>query len=447
MTNTSADTILQISTAYIKQLNKQPLSRLLDTAKRDRRLLYQPRCGVGDHQKMKDLLGRLHVLAKPEVLSLTIDSHTRLKDFSTAKHILATAPDKLNGYPLVAQGWRRGRDLNESVAVPLQIRHGSPDPRRLFNMAILSGITAFEGGPISYNLPYCKNVPLIQSLKAWEYVDRLSGAMAQEGIIVDRELFGTLTAVLIPPSISLAISTLEALLSAAQGVRCISIAYPQGGQIVQDVAALRCIPLLAEKYLSTEVKVYAVLHEYMGPFPLDSVAADALIFYGGLTAKLGNATKIVTKTNHEAHGIPTVEANAGGISTARMAESSIFGFIELPEAQIQEEMDLILTEVDQLVAPILQNSDLQEGIIRAFEHGRLDIPFCASLQARSEVIPLRDHLGFIRYAETGQLPFSAQIKRRNKDVLNAATIKTADYATLMDSINYFANGNVAQHNF
>lgn len=388
---------------------------------------------------MKDLLCRLQTLANPDVLSLTIDSHTRLKDFFTARHILNTDPDKLNGYPLVAHSWRRGRDINESTEVPLQIRHGSPDPRRLFNVAILSGITAFEGGPISYNLPYCKNVPLIESLRAWEQVDRLSGALAEEGVVVDRELFGTLTAVLVPPSISLAISLLEALMAAKQGVKCISIAYPQGGQVVQDVAALRCIEALAEKYLPEDVKVYTVLHEYMGPFPRDCIEANALILYGALTAKLGRATKIVTKTNHEAHGIPTVEANAEGIRTARMAGSFVFDFIELDEERVQEEMALILREVDELLSPVLQSTDLAGSIIHAFAQGRLDIPFCASLQAKSEIVPLRDRTGFIRYAETGHLPFSSYIRKRNKETLRSGTDLPTTYDTLMSSINYFAN--------
>ncbi|PVE20308.1 hypothetical protein DC522_33120 [Microvirga sp. KLBC 81] len=69
-------------------------------------------------------------------------------------------PAALNGYPLVAHGGRRGRDLNERTKQPLDIRHGSTIADHLFETAIASGITSFEGGDITYNLPHAKKVPL-----------------------------------------------------------------------------------------------------------------------------------------------------------------------------------------------------------------------------------------------------------------------------------------------
>ncbi|OPH14008.1 methylaspartate mutase, partial [Azospirillum brasilense] len=123
------------------------------------------------------------------------------------------------------------------------------------------------GGGISYNLPYSKDVPLRRSLAAWREVDAACGELAELGLVVDRELFGTLTAVLMPPSVSLAVSVLEAVAAAREGVRCISVAYPQGGHAEQDVAALRAIPLLAARHLPAGVEVHPVLHEFMGVYP------------------------------------------------------------------------------------------------------------------------------------------------------------------------------------
>lgn len=54
-------------------------------------------------------------------------------------------------------------------------------------------------GGIGYNLPYSKNVSLSDSLFAWNQVDATCGVLAEAGVVIDRELFGTLTAVLIPP--------------------------------------------------------------------------------------------------------------------------------------------------------------------------------------------------------------------------------------------------------
>jgi methylaspartate mutase epsilon subunit len=215
---------------------------------------------------MIDLLVGLERQVGPDVLTVTIDSHTRLLQFDAARRALDRYPERLNGYPPVSHGWRRGRELNEAVRTPLQVRHGSPDARLLFDVAVPAGITSFEGGGIGCNLPYAKDVPIRDSLEAWRQVDWLAGELTTRGI--DRELFGTLTAALMPPSVCLALMVLEAIQAATEGVRCISMAYPQGGHLWQDVAALRAIPRLAARYLpDASVVVHPVLHAFMGVFP------------------------------------------------------------------------------------------------------------------------------------------------------------------------------------
>ena len=403
----------------------------------------QPRCGVGGHDEMRSLLQRLETGAAPEILSLTIDSHTRLRRFDVAAETLRTAPSHLNGYPLVNHGWKRGRELDACVQAPLEIRHGSPDARDLFAVAIASGITSFEGGGISYNLPYCKDVPLPVSLECWREVDAACGTLADAGVIVDRELFGTLTAVLVPPSLSVAITLLVAILAARNGVRCVSIASPQGGAAAQDIAALRAIPRLARRYLPPAVDVFPVLHQFMGVFPRARDKADALIRYGGLIGRLGGAAKIITKTNQEAHGIPDVEANIGGMRTTRLATSELVDFVRVDADRVEEEQHWIEREVDELVGPILAAGDTAAAIAQAFAAGTLDIPFSASIHARSQVTPQRDSAGAIRYRETGELPFSQTTLQRHARLLEAGTRPGAKSAqaisTMLRDINYFAD--------
>ncbi|MFF9086517.1 methylaspartate mutase [Streptomyces sp. NPDC014991] len=429
------------SAAYITALGKPTAAEVLQRCRAAGRVAIQPRCGVGGHAEMTQLLRTLEAEAHPDILTLTIDSHTRLKRFEEALRSLNLHPDDLNGYPLVAHGWRRGRELNESVAAPLEIRHGSPDARRLFDVSVASGITSFEGGGISYNLPYSKAVPLTESLGAWQDVDRRCGELADLGVIVDRELFGTLTAVLVPPSISLAVSVVEAVLAARAGVRCISVAYPQGGHLAQDIAALRCIPVLAERYLPAGVDVHAVLHEFMGVFPRQRDNAEDLILYGALVARLGGASKLITKTYQEAYGIPDTRANVEGLRLADRANSPLLDFLRVDEARVAEEMEWILTEVGDLVDPLVERADLIEAAAEAFERGALDIPFSASRYARSDVIPRRDAEGAIRYLSAGSLPFSAAGRRRNEELLAARPGTEAALGSLMagltGDINYF----------
>ncbi|EYF05461.1 amino acid kinase family protein [Chondromyces apiculatus] len=426
---------------HLRSLGKPTVRDVLRRADGEGRLLIQPRCGVGGHEAMRRLLERLEGEAQADILTLTIDSYTRLCRFESASHMLEVDPQGLNGYPLVSHGHLRGRELDAALRAPLQIRHGSPDPRALFDVAIAAGITAFEGGGICYNLPYCKDVPLAHSLRCWQEVDRRCGELAREGILVDRELFGTLTAVLIPPSLSLAMTLLEALLAAREGVKCLSIATCQSGHFVQDLAALRAIRRLAARHLPGDVEVYPVFHEWMGPFSSVRQTADATIFYGALTAHKGRATKLINKTYEEALGIPSVEANIAGIWMARAATSSLFELVSVPEDQVEEEVTAILTEAEEIVAPVLGEADLPAAIVRAFADGRLDIPFSPSRHARSAVVPLRDPSGAIRYFQTGNLSFSEATKRRNEQMLAAVVRSEAFdmYAKLKADIMHFCD--------
>lgn len=409
---------LEESAAYITQLGKPTAAEVLARARTSGRTALQPRCGVGGHREMAVLLKELETEGRPDLLTLTIDSHTRLRRFEHAARALRTDHRTLNGYPLVTHGWQRGRELNELVAVPLEIRHGSPDPRELFATAVACGITSFEGGGISYNLPYSKDVPLADSLAAWTEVDQLCGELAHLGVVMDRELFGTLTAVLIPPSISLAISVLEAVAAAAAGVRCISVSYPQSGHLAQDIAALRAVPVLAARYLPAGLDVHAVLHEFMGVFPRRRHHADDLIFYGAITARLGGASKLITKTYQEAHGIPDAAANAAGLRLAAVARSPLLDFITVDEGAVDEELEWILRETAEIVEPVLAAPRLDSAIVTAFAAGRLDIPFSASRHARSEVIPRRDRDGAVRYHSPGRLPLSRASTERNRRLLD-----------------------------
>lgn len=426
---------------YIKQLRKETVHQLLKRADTTGVLLVQPRCGVGSQEKMAELLQTLEREAQPDILSLTIDAYTRLCQFDKAAKVLHENPQNLNGYPLVCHGYQKVRQLNELVNAPIEIRHGSPDARMLFESSIAGGITSFEGGGIGYNLPYSKNVPIGSSLQSWRYVDQRCGELAQQGIIVDRELFGTLTAVLIPPSIALAMTLLEALCAVREGVKCLSIAYCQGGHMAQDVAALRAIRKMAVKYLPPDVEVFPVLHQFMGAFPVARQDADALILRGSVVAKKGRATKVINKTYEEALGVPTPRANALGIWTTRMVNSPISDFVPIDNAEVEEEVHWILREVDEIVAPILDKADLYRAIEDGFSQGLLDIPFSASRYAQSGVLPMRDRSGAIRYYNPGQLSFSEVTRRRNAQMLQYATESPSFslFKKLTRDIMYFSN--------
>ena len=64
----------------------------------------------------------------------------------------------MNGFPAVNHGVSNCRKVIESVNTPVQVRHGTPNARLLTEITYAGGFTSYEGGGISYNLPYCKDV-------------------------------------------------------------------------------------------------------------------------------------------------------------------------------------------------------------------------------------------------------------------------------------------------
>jgi methylaspartate mutase epsilon subunit len=423
---------------YLSRLPRPSMASWLAKADRAGQALIQPRCGVGSQREMIALLDVLNRPNTADCLTLTIDSHTRLLQFATARRLLREAPEQLNGYPLVAHGYRAVRKITERYNRPIQVRHGSPDGRRLFAESVAGGIQSYEGGGISYNLPYCRDVPLEHSLRAWQEIDRACGALEKSGFPIEREFFGSLSAVLMPPSVSLAVGMLEAILAAREGCGCLSLAYPQSGSIVQDVAALQTIRVLGQRYLGDSVKLYPVLHEFMGVFPRDVERAQTLILFGGLTARLGRATKIINKTSQEAIGIPDAEVNAEGIRRTRLAYEKYFSFVTVPPAMVEEEAYWIERETREMLDPVLSEPDLITAIVEAFHDGRLDIPFPSNREARGRVVPVRDSDIAIRFADTGNLPFSPEVKAHHAAKGRSAMSSGPIFKRVRDSIMYFA---------
>lgn len=304
--------------------------------------------------------------------------------------------------------------------------------------SVAGGVTSFEGGPIGYNLPYCADVSLEESFATWAEVDELAGLLTSQGHVVEREFFGSLTAVAVPPSISLACTFIEAIVAAQKGVRAVSIALPQGGNMAQDIAALGTIETLAARYLPTDCAVYSVLHQFMGVFPEDRPRADALIFSGALAGYFGGAQKVVCKTYQEARGIPDTQAILDSLALSRAGVSGHYVDLPVDKSAIEEEREAILRETIELVDPVVQSAPVAEAAIAAFRTGRLDIPFPANEAARGDIFPLRDRTGALRFGSTGNLPFSKTTTDRNARALHA--IPRESHSTLVrEAILYFAN--------
>lgn len=302
------------------------------------------------------------------------------------------------------------------------MRHGTPDARLLAEITMAGGFTAYEGGGISYNIPYAKSVSLEKTIYDWQYVDRLMGIYEEAGVSINREPFGPLTGTLVPPCISHSVAILESLLAAEQGVRNITVGYGQCGNLIQDVAAIRTLEMLTEEYLKkfgySDVVVTTVLHQWMGGFPQDEAKAFGVISWGAATAALAGATKVIVKTPHEALGVPTKEANAEGLRATKQLITMLSDQKMPLTHELEDEMNIIFAETRCIMDKTLDlgEGDAAVGAIRAFEAGVIDVPFAPSRFNLGKILPSRDNNGAVRLLDCGNLPFSKELLdfHRNK---------------------------------
>lgn len=382
--------------------------------------LIQPRAGVALYTEHIKLLQFLQQEGEADLLPSTVDSYTRLNRYHEAEVGIEKSKESgrsmLNGFPIVNYGVDICRSVTSSLLAPVQVRHGTPDARLLTEISIAGGFTSYEGGGISYNIPYSKNHSLEKTIRYWQYTDRLVGMYEEAGVSINREPFGPLTGTLIPPCISNAVAIVEALLAATQGVKDITVGYGQCGNLIQDVAAVRSLKNMTEAYLQhygfNDVRITTVFHQWMGGFPQDESKAFGVISWGAAAAALSKATKVIVKTPHEAMGVPTKEANAAGLRATKQVISMLRDqdLREIPE--VVKESDIICREVKCILDKIeeLGKGDMAMGTIAAFEAGVLDIPFAPSRYNAGKVMPARDNNGAVRILEMGNLPLSQDLK-------------------------------------
>jgi len=435
---------------------KMPAERIftkkLNDAKKSGTTLIQPRAGVALLKDHIELLNYLQDKGEADLLPTTIDSYTRQNRYEEAedgiRESIKNGRSMLNGFPAVNHGVAACRQVIESLHTPVQIRHGTPDARLLTEIVYAGGFTSYEGGGISYNLPYAKNVPMEKTIRDWQYVDRLTGIYEEAGVSINREPYGPLTGTLVPPCISNAVAVIEALLAAEQGVKNVSVGYGQCGNLVQDVAAIRTLEELTDEYLAksghSDVTVTTVFHQWMGGFPADEAKAFGVISWGSATAALSKATKVIVKTPHEAAGIPTMEANAQGLRCTKQVISMLRDQV-CTAADLEQEKDIIRKETRCILDKCFElgQGDIAVGAVRAVQAGVLDIPFAPSRYNAGKMLPARDNNGAIRILETGNLPFTQELRDFHKAKIEeraAYEKRKASFQMVIDDVYAISKG-------
>jgi len=450
---TGKDVDLEEAVAYHKSMPaSRKFSDKLLKAKAEGKTLVQPRAGVPVIEEHIKLMQYLEKEGEADLLPSTIDSYTRQNRYAEAENGIAESirlgRAMLNGFPAVNHGVANCRRVIESVNVPMQVRHGTPDARLLTEITYAGGFTSYEGGGISYNLPYCKNIPMERTIRDWQYVDRLTGLYEEMGVSINREPYGPLTGTLVPPCISHAAAIIEALLAAEQGVKNITVGYGQCGNLVQDIAAIRTLQELTDEYLQkygyADVQVTTVLHQWMGGFPADEAKAFGVISSGSLIAALSKATKVIVKTPHEAVGIPTMEANAQGLRCTKQVVNMLSDQ-SFPETELEAEKEIIRQETRAIVDKCFElgSGDIAVGVCRGVEAGVLDVPFAPCRANTGLMLPCRDNNGAVRILNMGNLPFSQELKDFHKAKIEERAVfekRKASFQMVIDDVYAIGKG-------
>jgi len=425
---TGRDIDLEEAIEYHRRLPQHKrMSAIIRRAEACGDTVIHPRGGVPLIEDHIELLQCLQNEGGADVLPTTTDSYTRNKRFKEAGKGIEESKKKgqsaLNGLPVVNYGAREVRRVVEAVDRPIYLLSGTPFPRLTAETAIASGISGFLGSGIAYTVSYSKELPIAKGIQNYQYVDRLAAYYAEHGVEINREQPGFLTGTLVPPGVSIAVSVLDTLLAAGQGLKYYNVGVCQNLTLVQDVAALRVLPEMCREYLKKmgygEIFQVAVSYQWMSGFPPDEAQAFSIISLGGVIAVLGNATLLVTKTTHEALGIPTKEANAAGCRATKQAIKCMRGF-RLPDSpELELEMEMIRKEVRAIVDKALElgDGDAALGAVRGFQAGVIDIPWSPNLEVANKVMPARDLTGAIRYYDSGNLPLPREVLEYHREKL------------------------------
>lgn len=396
-------------------------------------LVVQPRMGFSAADRMREGLLAVKRAAGSTAGTITLDSFTRINRHASAQRHLDEELT-LNGYPIVAYGPEATRAMVEGVEgpdFPIQVRHGSADPREIFAAMLESGLYATEGGPVSYCLPYSR-MPLSEAIPAWrESAEILAGGEA-DGKPVHMETFGgCLLGQLCPPSLLVAMSVLECIFFKTHGMTNLSLSYAQQTNPTQDREAVAALRRLADEMLPG-VQWHVVIYTYMGLFPTTLEGAQALSDESVRLATEAEADRLIVKTALEAFRIPTIEENVEALERASTLANSIrrMSMMDGVFIDFHDQDSETYIEAKALIEATLNlDENIDNALLKAFEQGILDIPFCLHPDNRNEARSVIAEDGRLQWLDTGQMPLP--------DPHHAADSLTAD--GLLKSLNYTAS--------
>jgi len=386
-------------------------------------LVVQPRMGMSSPRAMRAGLLATRRADAHTVGTLTLDSYTRVGDDERARAAVVAGVD-LNGYPITAYDAATTRGVLDGVCgpdFPVQIRHGSPCPERIFSALIDAGLDATEGGPVSYCLPYSRT-SLATAVANWERSCELLAGLRETGAEPHLETFGgCMLGQLCPPSLLVAISVLECLFFRQHGLRSVSLSYAQQTSPEQDTEAVQALARLAAEWLPG-LDWHIVIYAYMGVYPRTPNGASRLLAEAARLAVRTGAARLIVKTKVEAYWIPSIADNVEALETAaRAAEAA-----QRPPVAAAASGTGIYAEARTLIEEVTAlHRDLGRAFTDAFRLGYLDVPYCLHPDNAGRARSYIDSDGRLQWSRIGAMPLGDLVRPAGSARLTADGLLTS----------------------
>jgi methylaspartate mutase epsilon subunit len=456
---TGADVDLDEAVVYCRQLSPaKSTARKRAAAKESGDVLVQPLAGFPALGRHIELMQHLQDAGGADILPTQIDSQTRTLQFESAQRALEiserTGEDKLNGFPIVNHGVEGTRKLVESVAVPIEMRIGTVEPRLAAEVAFASGVASMTAGPIYYTVHYSSRVSFAEAIRSWQYVFRLIGWYTERGVPLGLQIHGVGNSTPFPNTLLGVCCALECLIAAAQGCRSFSVDARFMGNLVQDVAAARVIPEICDRYLRAAgydgFTLTVDRKSWAGRYPEDTARAYGLVSYNAVSGMIAGVNEFITNSIEEGVGIPLKEANSATLRAYKQIIAMMR--IQSPDLETEAlalETDMMRREMTAILDAVLAlgEGDPVLATCRGFEAGLLDVPFAATRNCLGEVVVLRDDEGAVRYLDAGRLPLPDEVRAYHRACLDRRVSRLGrdvTYEDIVDDIFSISRGYLAR---
>jgi methylaspartate mutase epsilon subunit len=439
-----------------KQSSSRSFLKIVQDLHDQGRTVVFPRAGTPVIEDQISLCRKLAASHIP-LIPITTDSYTRQLQFERAQvgieSSIAAGKAMLNGYPLINHGVTKTRKVVESV----EDCAFSPRLSRLCyplasEIAFASGMTGIALSAFVSFGAYEKKSTLEESITQCQYVARLMGYYANQGILITADHHGWIPTSVFPLSINIATMIADAVICAEQGVRSVLPLVHSMGNLAQDLGWIRVTPRLMREYLDrlgykdVIIAGTTAAQTPLYPMPQGAGGAFAFLCYSAILAALGKVETMFIRTIDEGAGVPTEESHTVSYAAANWLFDVIRGQnIEMNIAGCEEEEHIAEVEVRSILDRILDmgEGDIVIGSINAVKDGILDSSMSPNIHVADQVLGAKDSTGAVRYIEFGNLPIPDEAKnfhRRKLAAREKAEQRKIDYNVMVQDFWAFSKG-------